>query len=55
MAKNHVFSYVSCLVGRSKNLIGPCGRFWYEDAKIGIGFVSSSRTSRENEQNAFPK
>ena len=27
---------------------------WNEDAKIGIGSVSSSNTSRENEQNAFP-
>ena len=28
---------------------------WNEDAKIGIGFVSSLNTSRENRQNAFPK
>ena len=28
---------------------------WNEDAKIGIWFVSSSNTSRENRQNAFPK
>ena len=47
MAQNHVLSYVSCLVGRCKNLLDSCESSWNEDAKIGIGFVSISSTSRE--------
>ena len=31
----------------------PFESSWSEDAKIGIGFVSSSNTSQENQQNAF--
>ena len=38
-----------------QNLIDSCESSWNEDAKIGIGFVSSSNTSRENQQNDFPK
>ena len=28
---------------------------WNEDAKIGIGLISNSNTSRENQQNVFTK
>ena len=35
--------------------MGSCESSWNEDAKIGIGFVSSSNTSRENEENVFTK
>ena len=55
MAQNHVLSYVSCCVGQSENLICPAKSPWNEDAKIGIGLVSSSNTSGENQQNNFPK
>ena len=55
MFENHVLSYVSCWISGSKNLIGSGESSWNEDAKIGIGFVSSSITSRENRQNAFSK
>ena len=51
MAQNHVLSYVSCWVGRSNNLMSSCESSWNEDVKIGIGFVSSSNTCRENQQN----
>ena len=33
--------------------MGSCESTWNEDAKVGIEFVSSSNTSRENQQNAF--
>ena len=55
MAQNHVSSYFSCWITWNKNLIYSCERSWIEDAKICIGFVCSSNTSRENQQNAFPK
>ena len=45
----------SCSVYGSKNLIDLCESSWNENAKIGIGFVSSSNTSRENRRNAFSK
>ena len=32
-----------------------CESSWNEDMKTGVGFVSSSNTSRENQQNVFPK
>ena len=41
--------------GGSKNLIDSYESSWNEDAKIGIGFVSSSNTSQGNQQNGFPK
>ena len=53
MAQSMVLSYVSCWVCRSKNLIDSCESSWNKDTKIGIGFVSSANTSRENPQNAF--
>ena len=31
--------------------MSSCESSWNEDVKIGIGFVSSSNTSRENQQN----
>ena len=55
MAQNDVLSDVSCCVDRSENLTCSCESSWNENAKIGIGFVCSSNTSRENEQNALPK
>ena len=50
-----MFCLMSGLVRRSKNLICSCESSWNEDAKIGIGFVSSPNTSRENQQNTFLK
>ena len=47
------FSYFSCWISRSKNLISSCESSWNENAKIGIWFVCSSNTSWENQQNAF--
>ena len=35
-------------------MLGSCESSSNEDAKIGIGFVFSSNTSRGNEQKAFP-
>ena len=50
MAQNHVLSNVSCCVGRNENLTYLSEIPWNEDAKIGIGLISSSNTSRENQQ-----
>ena len=52
--------FVLCLMSAVKlfgvkNLMCSYESPWNEDAKIGIGSVSSSNTSRENEQNAFPE
>ena len=55
MAQIHVLSNVSWWVGRSENLIDPSESPWNEDAKIGIGLISRSNTSRENEKNVFTK
>ena len=55
MAQNHVLSHDSCCVRRSENLICSSESPWNEDAKIGIGLISSSNTSRENQQNVFTK
>ena len=55
MAQNRVLSYISCWVNWSKILMGSSESSWNEDTKIGIGFVSSLNTSRENEENAFTK
>ena len=48
MAQNHGLSYVSCFVGWSENLTGSCKRSRNEDAKIGIGFVSSLLSDKIN-------
>ena len=50
MAQNHVLSNVSCCVGQSENLNCSSESPWNEDAKIGIGLISSSNTSQENQQ-----
>ena len=55
MAQNHVLSYFSYWVDQSKNLIDLYKSSWNEDAKIGIGFVSSWNSCRENQPNAFSK
>ena len=56
MAQNNKNCLMSAsTAGGSKNLIDSYESSWNEDAKIGIGFVSSSNTSRENQQNDFPK
>ena len=55
MAQNHVLSCVSCCVGRSKNLICPSESPFKEEAKIGIGLISSSNNFRENQQKVFTK
>ena len=55
MAQNHVLSNVSCCVGQSENLTCLSESTWNEDAKIGIELISSSNTSRENQQNDFLK
>ena len=49
------FSNVSCWAGRSENLTCLSESPWNEDAKIGIGLISISNTSRENQQNVFTK
>ena len=38
-----------------KNLTGSFESPWNEDAKVGIGLICSSNTSRENQQNIFTK
>ena len=55
MGENYVLSNVSCCVGRSENLTCSSESPWNEDAKIGIGLISSSNTSRENQQIFLPK
>ena len=55
MAQNHVLSNVSCCLDRSENLACSSECPWNEDAKIGIRLISSSNTSRENQQNVLPK
>ena len=55
MAQNHVLSNGSCCVGQSENLNCSSESPWNEDAKIGIGLISSSNTSQENQQNDFLK
>ena len=55
MAQNHVLSNVSCCIGWSENLTCSSERPWNEYAKICNGLISSSNTSRENQQNVFTK
>ena len=54
MAQNRALLW-QLLSWLSKNVIGSWESSSNEDAKIGIGFVFSSNTSRENQQTAFPK
>ena len=41
------------LLIESKNLMGSCESSWNDESKIGILFVSTSNTFRENEKKCF--
>ena len=55
MAQNHLLSNFSCCDSRSENLTCSSESPWNEDAKIDIGLIFSSNTSRANQQNVFTK
>ena len=55
MAQNHVLSYVSCLVGWSKNLVGSCESSWKEDAKIVIDLSLDQILSEKMKKMLLPK
>ena len=55
MAQNHALSNVSCCISRSEDLTSSSESPWNEGAKIGLGLISSSNTTRENEEIFLPK